>query len=59
MKEASNTSTLLIFLAILGGVTRFGLIGFLYGPLILGVVLVLLYIYALEMRPLLDNNLAD
>jgi predicted PurR-regulated permease PerM len=55
MKEASNTSTLLIFLAILGGMTKFGLLGLLYGPLILGVVLVLLYIYASEMRPLLDD----
>jgi predicted PurR-regulated permease PerM len=56
MKETSNTSTLLIFLAILGGITRFGLLGLLYGPLILGVALVLLYIYALEMRPLLENE---
>jgi predicted PurR-regulated permease PerM len=56
MKETSNTSTLLIFLAILGGITRFGLLGLLYGPLILGIALVLLYIYALEMRPLLDKE---
>ena len=59
MMESSNTSTLLIFLAILGGITKFGLLGLLYGPLILGVVLVLLYIYALEMRPLLDDDVAD
>jgi predicted PurR-regulated permease PerM len=59
IKETSNTSTLLIFLAILGGITKFGLLGLLYGPLILGVVLMLLYIYALEMRPLLDDDLAD
>jgi predicted PurR-regulated permease PerM len=39
---------LLIFFAILGGIQLFGFIGILYGPLIFGLAMVLLYIYELE-----------
>jgi len=48
MKEASRISTFYIFLAILGGVYTFGMLGILYGPLILSFVMVMLQIYVEE-----------
>ncbi|WP_300668037.1 AI-2E family transporter [Desulfoluna sp.] len=48
MQGAADMSTLLIFFAILGGINYFGLIGLLYGPIIFGLAMVLLYIYSLE-----------
>ena len=48
MQGSSDMSTLLIFFSILGGMQFFGLIGLLYGPLIFGLTLVLLYIYSIE-----------
>ncbi len=48
MKGSAGMSTMLIFFAILGGINMFGLIGILYGPLIFGLTMVLLYIYDLE-----------
>lgn len=56
MKDSSEMSSLLVFLSILGGVDYFGLIGVLYGPMIFGLALVLLYIYALEFRGFLDHQ---
>jgi predicted PurR-regulated permease PerM len=53
MQGASDMSTLLIFFSILGGMQYFGLIGLLYGPLIFGLTLVLLYIYNIEFEPFL------
>jgi len=48
MQGSSDMSTLLIFFSILGGMQYFGLIGLLYGPLIFGLTLVLLFIYNIE-----------
>ncbi len=48
--SGGGTSMVLIFFAILGGLSYFGLIGLLYGPLIVGLTLVLLYIYRLEFK---------
>ena len=45
MREASRVSTFYIFLAILGGVYSFGMLGIFYGPLILSFVMVMLQIY--------------
>jgi predicted PurR-regulated permease PerM len=59
MQGSSDMSTLLIFFSILGGMQYFGLIGLLYGPLIFGLTLVLLYIYSIEFEPFLkfqDEN---
>lgn len=59
MQGGANMSTLLIFFAILGGINCFGLIGLLYGPLIFGLAMVLLYIYNMEFDEYLtrqDNN---
>jgi len=59
MQGSSDMSTLLIFFSILGGMQYFGLIGLLYGPLIFGLTLVLLYIYSIEFETFLkfqDEN---
>ncbi len=48
MREASRVSTFYIFLAILGGVYSFGMLGIFYGPLILSFVMVMLQIYMEE-----------
>ena len=54
MKGSADMSTLLIFIAILGGVHYFGLIGVLYGPLVFGITLVLLFIYKSEFESFLN-----
>jgi predicted PurR-regulated permease PerM len=50
MKGKSKMSPFYIFLAILGGVQYFGLIGILYGPLILSFAMIMLFIYGVEYR---------
>lgn len=54
MKGSANMSSMLIFFAVLGGINSFGLIGLLYGPLLFGLALVLLYIYEIEFEPFLS-----
>ncbi len=56
MKGSAGMSTVLIFFAILGGINCFGLTGLLYGPLVFGVTLVLLYIYELEFETFLTGQ---
>jgi len=56
MKGGADMSTLLIFFAILGGINCFGLIGLLYGPLIFGLAMVLLYIYNMEFKEFLTRQ---
>ncbi|WP_419788218.1 AI-2E family transporter [Pseudodesulfovibrio sp.] len=56
MREASRISTFYIFLAILGGVYTFGMLGILYGPLILSFVMVMLHIYVEEYADDLKNS---
>lgn len=48
MSGGAGMSTVLIFFSILGGISYFGLAGLLYGPLVFGITMVLLYIYDLE-----------
>jgi len=48
MREAQRVSTFYIFLAILGGVYTFGMLGVFYGPLILSFVMVMLQLYIEE-----------
>lgn len=55
MRGENNLPPFYIFLAIIGGVQYFGLAGILYGPLILTFAMVMLYIYSVEYRDLLDN----
>lgn len=56
MQGGASMSTLLIFLSILGGISRFGLMGLLYGPLIFGLAMVLLYIYSMEFKEFLSHQ---
>jgi predicted PurR-regulated permease PerM len=56
MQGSADMSTLLIFLAMLGGIQAFGLIGLLYGPLLFGLAMVLLYIYEIEYTIFLDKQ---
>jgi len=56
MKGSSDMSTFLIFFSILGGLNYFGLIGILYGPLIFGIAMVLLFIYSLEFQSFLKSQ---
>ena len=48
--------TLLVFLAILGGMAMFGVLGIIYGPLIVTTFLTLSDIYLKEYRPRLDGK---
>jgi len=59
MTGSAGMSTVLIFFSIIGGLSCFGLVGLLYGPLIFGITMVLFYIYELEFHDFLnqqDNN---
>lgn len=55
MRGENNLPPFYIFLAIIGGVQYFGLAGILYGPLILTFAMVMLYIYSVEYRDMLDT----
>ena len=56
MKGGAGMSTVLIFFSILGGISYFGLTGLLYGPLVFGITMVLLYIYDLEFEAFLARQ---
>lgn len=56
MKGGSDMHTLLIFFSILGGINTFGLMGLLYGPLLFGLAIVLLYIYNMEFKDFLTGQ---
>ena len=45
MRGTRSTPTVLVLLAILGGISYFGMIGFILGPFILSLLLSLLSIY--------------
>ena len=56
MRDGAKLPVLFFFMAILGGVNVFGMLGLLYGPMILGLVAVMLDIYAEEYQDLLSNR---
>ncbi len=56
LRSSSQLPILVIFLSILGGMTVFGPIGILYGPLILSFVMVMLQIYGDEYRETLNRR---
>lgn len=56
MQGGADMNTFLIFFAILGGINYFGLIGILYGPIIFGLAMVLLYIYKMEFHEFLTRQ---
>ena len=49
MSGQTRMNTPLVFLSILGGIHFFGLLGVLYGPLVLGAVYILFYLYNLTL----------
>ncbi len=51
----TNLNPLLVFLAVFGGIGLFGLVGIIFGPLILTLFLTLLHIYQLEYRGVLKK----
>ncbi|MBF0480953.1 MAG: AI-2E family transporter [Desulfovibrionaceae bacterium] len=53
MKGQARISTFFVFLAIIGGVKFFGMIGILYGPLIISFALVMLTLYGQEFSEIL------
>ena len=55
MSGQARMSTLWLFLAILGGIDAFGLVGLIYGPLIFGLLAVLLFLYEEEFREYLTD----
>lgn len=59
MRGGAQMSPFYIFLAILGGVSVFGLAGIIYGPLIIAFATVMVYIYKMEYKDLLDESEAD
>ena len=56
MNEQGGISSIYLFFAILGGIQLFGIVGILYGPLILGVTAILLYLYELEYSAVLTEK---
>jgi predicted PurR-regulated permease PerM len=56
MKGEGGTSSFYLFFAILGGMQAFGLMGIIYGPLILGMCSIVIYQYELEYKDLLTNE---
>lgn len=56
MGGEGKMSPFYVFMAIIGGITYFGLPGILYGPLILAFARVMLFIYKVEYRQLLDEK---
>ncbi len=56
MKGEAQMSPFFVFLAIIGGIQVFGFIGIIYGPLILGICAVLIYIYQVEYAEMLGDE---
>jgi len=56
MNEQGGISSIYLFFAILGGIQLFGISGILYGPLILGVTAILVYLYELEYTAVLRDT---
>lgn len=56
MRDAAGVPILFLFLAILGGIQAFGVMGLLYGPLILTFAVIMLKIYADEYQEQLKNK---
>jgi predicted PurR-regulated permease PerM len=57
LRGGAKVPVLFIFMAILGGINVFGMLGLLYGPLILGLVAVMIDIYAEEYHDILHSRI--
>lgn len=58
MRGGAGMSVFFIFLSILGGVKAFGMLGILYGPLILSFTVIMLSLYGEEYRDILNTGCA-
>jgi predicted PurR-regulated permease PerM len=56
MRDGARLPVILLFLSILGGINVFGVLGLLYGPMIMGLGAVMLDLYAEEYRSVLANR---
>ena len=56
MRDGAQVPVLFIFFSILGGVMTFGMLGLLYGPMILGLVVVMIDIYSQEYKSILESR---
>ncbi len=56
MKDSARVSVFFIFMSILGGIKTFGMLGILYGPLILSFAMVMLTIYGEEFSDVLGEK---
>lgn len=56
LRGGAKVPVLFLFMAILGGINVFGMLGLLYGPMILGLVAVMLDIYAEEYNDILQER---
>jgi predicted PurR-regulated permease PerM len=56
IRDGARVSVLFIFLSILSGIMTFGMLGLLYGPIILGLVTVMIDIYRQEYKSILETR---
>lgn len=49
--KSGQMSTPLVFFSLIGGIYFFGLMGIIYGPLVLGLLHLLLYLYEIKLAP--------
>ncbi len=56
MRDGAKVPVIFLFLSILGGINVFGMLGLLYGPMILGLVAVMLNMYAEEYHAVLQSR---
>lgn len=56
IRGGAHVSVLFIFLSIIGGIATFGMLGLLYGPLVLGLAVVMIDIYNQEYKTILDRR---
>ncbi len=59
MRDSAGVSVFFIFMSILGGIKAFGMLGILYGPLILSFTMVMLTIYGEEFSDVLGDKPAS
>ena len=56
MKGENGISSIYLFFAILGGINLLGIAGILYGPLILGVMAIMVHLYELEFSEIFTED---
>ncbi|WP_108651279.1 AI-2E family transporter [Dongshaea marina] len=54
MQGAASMGTVVIFFSLMGGISMFGLMGLIYGPLVIAITLVLFHLYETEFKDFLD-----